>query len=70
LLSPQLEANSLIPYGDFAPLRSELSRRLKIAELIDCQKDSEGIQPDINVSFNGRFHLMLGLTYWKRHQSF
>jgi hypothetical protein len=29
-----------------------LSRRRKIAELTDCQKDSEGIQVDINVSFN------------------
>jgi len=46
-----LEANILIPWGDFAPLQSGLSRRRKIAELINRQNETEGISGDINVSF-------------------
>jgi len=52
ILSPQLEANILIPWGDFAPLQSGLSRRRKIAELINRQNETEGISADINVSFS------------------
>jgi len=46
-----LEANILILWGDFAPLQSGLSRRRKIAELINRQNETEGISVDINVSF-------------------
>ena len=56
-LSPQLEANILILWGDFAPSQLDLSRRRKIAELINRQNETDGLSLDINVSFrtNARF---------------
>jgi len=50
-LVPAIGGQHPHPIGRLAPLQLDLSRRRKIAELINRQNETDGISLDINVSF-------------------